>query len=301
MNPIKLSKKITICIFIFSSAAFFYSQILVWGNYFNRAHVNYFDASYRLGLAESYFALLQHAKAEEEFLKAIRLDRTNPLVHYKLANFYASYPDGTKLSQAHNEYRKAILYSERDFQLKILEEIYKNHTQDYLLLREIVPKTDRTIYVFAEFLRDKKIYSEAILEFGQAIRLGSKTRNNEILAGSYNWIGIIYMWQGKFDEAVKNFDMASALTENNAHKSWVFRNLGNAYMNMGNLEKAKEAYEKAIKKDPKKGINYYGLGNVYEKMGLTARAHRYYQMAMKFGLDEYTKSQIFKKLELLKD
>lgn len=301
MNPIKLSKKITICIFICSCAAFFYSQILVWGNYFNRGHVNYFAPSLHLELAGKYLSSNDVRMAEDEFRKAVRLDPTSPFVRYKLANYYASYSDTDKLSRAYAEYNKAMLYSERDFQLKILEEIYKNHTQDYLLLREIVPKTDRTIYVFAEFLLDKKIYSEAILEFEQAILLANQARNSEILTGSYNWIGIIYMWQGKFDEAVKNFNMAAALTEDNAYKSWIFRNLGNAYLNIGDLKKAKEAYEKAIRNDPKKGINYYGLGDVYEKMGQKAQARHYYQMALNFRLDEYTKSQIFKKLELLKD
>jgi len=296
----KISKEAAKFVFLFSIAAFFYSQMLVWGNYFNPSFINYFDSFYHLELAGKCLSLDDPQMAEDEFRKAIALNPTNPFAHYKLANYYASRPNADKLNLAYVEYNKAMLYSERKFQLKILEEIYKNHAQDYSLLKDIVPKTDKAVYLFAEFLRDKKLYDEAILEFKEAVVLADQTHKNGITAVSYNWIAIIYMWQGKLDEAIEYFNRGLKPAKDIRFKSWMLRNLGSAYLNIGEYKKAEDALKNAIKNDPKIAANYYVLGNVYERMDRIDEAKEYYRKALKFKPDEYTKNQSIKKLEELK-
>jgi len=252
------------------------------------------DAQYHLQRGIDY-------ASEDEFRKAVKLSPTNPAAHYQLANYYARYAGGVRLNQAYEEYKKAALFSDKKFQRNILEEIYKINPQDYPRLKEIMPDTAAAKHSLAEFLRDKKLYDESISEYREAVLLAGNSNNDLILEDSYNWIAILYMWQEKYEYAVENFNKALDIVKDRAYKSWILRNLGNTYTNMKNFDKAKSAYEQAIKNDPANWVNYYGIGSVYEAMELNSKADRYFKMALRFNPPKDYKQQILRKLSQLKD
>lgn len=296
MRTLQLSKQTLIFVFIFSSVIVFYSQNLMWqqksGKHFES---NSMSPSYHLTLAVSYISSNDLARAEEEFQKSIKLNPTSPIIHYKIANYYVSYFGQSKSNEAFQEYKTAMLFSDKDLQIKILEEVYANVTQDYLYLKKIIPNTDTARHSFAGFLRDKKLYEDAILEYGQLIKDAS---SNYIITDSYNWTAIICLWQGKFDEAMEYFNKAVGIAKDNKYKSWIFRNLGNMYLDKGDAQKAKETYKQAIKIDPAHWANYYGIGYVCEKMGSQREAANYYRKALQLNPGDY-KPRILKRLEQL--
>ena len=196
-------------------------------NYVASLKLELFNHWPHLGLGRVYIHLQDWSKAQEEFRRAAELGFTDAQLHYKLAGYYlALFPEG-RLNDAYEEYKKALLYAEPEFQLKIMEEIYQSHAQDYNWLTAIIPDTAQARHAFAGFLREKKIYNESIAEFKKAAELVREKRENDILADSYNWIGIIYMWQANYGQAVEYFNKSLIFARDRLYKSWVFRNLGN--------------------------------------------------------------------------
>ena len=63
----------------------------------------------------------------------------------------------------------------------------------------------------------------------------------------------------------------------------VYSNLGNARKELGNLDQAKENYEKAIELDPNFAEVYHNLGNLYRDQGKFDTAKTYYQQALKLN------------------
>ena len=300
-------------VFIFSFIFILYTQFALWRQYpaekgFDTANWDerrYLDAisyqplnmHYRLKLASFYIYLGKAGPAEGQFLKAVKLDRTNSVVHYDLANFYASELGGSRLDLAAEYYKKAMSFSPEGFQPDILDNAYKNFKGDYGRLRNIVKQTDVANHMFAGFLRDKKRYKESVREFKKSVILADKNKNRYIKADSTNWIAIIYGWQGDISGAIKYFERAIDLAEDNSYKGWIYRNMGNTYLNSGDFKKAESACKKSIESDPSAAANYYTLGNVYDKIGLPRQARDCYYTALKFTNDRYLLEQISKKLK----
>lgn len=282
-------------VFIVTGALIFYSQAMLWQNYFaertgKRLELNFMDPEYHLQRASGHVI-------EEELRKAIKLDPSNAHIHVRLADYYLANSGGTTPVLALNEYRNALLFSSKEQHAEILEKAYAKISQDYLILKKIVPDTDTARHSFAAFLRDKKLYEEASTEYK---RLTENTSNRYILADSYNWTAIIYMWQNNFSEAIKYFYKAADTTENNEYRSWIFCNLGNIYLSTFEYKKAESAFRAAIKNYNKMAAGYYGLGSVYENTGDRAKARSYYQKTLKYRPDDYIKSQAKKKIEELR-
>jgi len=107
--------------------------------------------------------------------------------------------------------------------------------------------------------------------------------------------GIAYENKGLADKAV------SALTEikidklSSNEESLLHYHLGVNYHNLGELEKAKTEYEKAIQKNPKFAEGYYGLGLVYHKLGKEQLAWE--QLKVIKDLDMELAKKLFRTIE----
>lgn len=258
------------------------------------------NAFYHLRLGLNYIYMHRQDKAAQELEKARILNPTDTDLHYDLANYYANYFDKSKLTQSYEGYKTAILFADHARRLSILQEIFTRYFHDYAQLQDVIPDTDAARYAFAEFLRREKLYDESILELQRAIVLAEKNHNENILRDSYNWVGIIYFWKGEFYKAINYLSKALIFAKDKAYKSWIFSNLGHAYLRINEYQKAKDAYEMAITYEPMEGYNYYALGNLYEIMGSKSKALDYYRTAMRFNLNESLVSEINKKLEEVK-
>jgi len=104
----------------------------------------------------------------------------------------------------------------------------------------------------SKFVQDKK-YKEAVREFEVAVSIDPKSANaNRLLALSL-------AKTGELDKAVEYAVKAVQLEPNYS----VYYLLGLLYSNQGQFDKAAEAYEEALKLNPKSYETWHQLGKVY--------------------------------------
>jgi len=82
-------------------------------------------------------------------------------------------------------------------------------------------------------------------------------------------LGMEYYEQGKYDEAIAEFQRAIELDPDSSESH---RNLGAAYLEQGKLDEAVASYEKAIELDPGFGEAYGDLAAAYIDLGKLAEA-----------------------------
>lgn len=87
-----------------------------------------------------------------------------------------------------------------------------------------------------------KNYSKAIEELSELIKMVPDKS-----AGYYNNIGMCYMDQEMYKEAIQNFEMAA---KKDVKFSSAYNNIGTCYERMNDIPKAKDSYRKAIEIDP---------------------------------------------------
>lgn len=91
---------------------------------------------------------------------------------------------------------------------------------------------------------DKENYETSSSKYMEAVQL-----NNKEFVAHYNLGNSLYK-RKLFDEAKAEFEKAEKLANNFSDKSAVLYNLGNAYMQQQNSQKAAELYKQALKQDP---------------------------------------------------
>ena len=88
-------------------------------------------------------------------------------------------------------------------------------------------------------------------------------KNLLLVASSYENLGRSLLRQGKHEEALQNFQRAVELVPDNA----MYRDLvGNAYLELKQLDEAQKVLEKAIEIDPSYPLAHYDLGVVYSRI-----------------------------------
>ena len=108
----------------------------------------------------------------------------------------------------------------------------------------------------------------------QKLRLLQKP---DCAASHYN-LGVVYMNQGKFDEAIESFEGS---IDHGVRMFEAFVNLGYIYFKDGDLEKVVKANLRAIEIEPRYARGYANLGFAYLQMGKTDEAIE----ALKKGLE----------------
>jgi tetratricopeptide (TPR) repeat protein len=257
------------------------------------------NASYHLRLANIYIATGRSQQAETELKKAIKLNPADYQAHYRLAHYYAFRAGMPILDEAYGEYKTALFLADDKQRFYILDEIYPNIAQDVAELIKFIPKGAQAMYDLAVFLKDKKRYKEAWGVFMETIVLARQEGALQMEVNAYNWLGVIQLRQGRFDEAVSILERARTIMPENG---WTLRNLGWAYLQKGEFDKAEYLYKKSLQLEPNEGWGYYGLGEVYEKRNWPREAIFNYRNALRLGLgDPASEKTVTEKLQALQN
>ena len=115
-------------------------------------------------------------------------------------------------------------------------------------------------------------------------------KNLQLTAASNFNLGLALHWQEKYDDALAYFLHAVEFNPDNA-PYWDM--VGNAWLELNDLENAKKAFERAIGLDPSLASAQYDLGVVFSRMnGKEAEAMKQFRQAIaldeKFPLPYYT-------------
>ena len=113
--------------------------------------------------------------------------------------------------------------------------------------------------------------------FVQAIKLHSSYPGT--LPNAWNNLGLLATREGKYAEAIQNFQEALRLSPDHLV---ALTNLGNAYRQQKQWEEARKTLERATVIDPQDPETNYGLGMVYAQLNDSDRAYNYLQKALKF-------------------
>jgi tetratricopeptide (TPR) repeat protein len=115
-------------------------------------------------------------------------------------------------------------------------------------------------------------------EWASAIAaLNDAIREFQELPEPYNALGIAFLEQGRFTEAVNYFREASGRAPD-----WAFpwHNLAITYVEQGNFHEAEQTYQTAIKHAPHRPYLHYNLGLLYQRLYRLSEADERYEDAL---------------------
>ena len=108
---------------------------------------------------------------------------------------------------------------------------------------------------------DQKKYSDAEVNYRKTITAGKNVKE-----GSYN-LGNAYFKQGKYEEAVKQYEGVGALKSlSQEDVSKTYHNLGNAFMKEEKYPESIQAYKNALKANPKDNDTRYNLAYAQSRL-----------------------------------
>jgi tetratricopeptide (TPR) repeat protein len=110
-----------------------------------------------------------------------------------------------------------------------------------------------------DLYKDQK-FSDAEVNYRKALE-----KEKELVQGHFN-LGDALTKQGKFDEAVKEYENALAKAEGNETKAYAHYNIGNSLMKQQKYKDAVQSYIDALKVDPKDEDSKYNLSYALEKL-----------------------------------
>ncbi len=252
------------------------------------------DLKYQVLLADLYLANDLQDKAFKVYQEILEKDSQNPYANLSLYDYYKNKGEENKASEA---IKKAFASPDLDVdtKVKILLSYYsateRRLKKEALELNKIVikthPKEAKAYTIYADFLyRDKKLESAKenylkALEFdnsklpiwNQLIFIESELQDNvSLLRDSkaaielfpnqplfYFFYGATNLQKKEFEEAVEYLNIGKDyVIENPPLLAQFYANLGDGYNGLKQYEKSDEAYEEALKIEPK---NIYVLNN----------------------------------------
>ena len=103
---------------------------------------------------------------------------------------------------------------------------------------------------------------------GEAINILKKaTEIKQDFAFAYTRLGILYVGQRRYEEAIEQYKKALPYQTNVLGKATIYSGLGYAYKHTGPDDEAIYYLKKAIELTPDEGTNYLALAQIYEKRG----------------------------------
>ena len=102
-------------------------------------------------------------------------------------------------------------------------------------------------------LYEKKKFSDAEVAYRKSLNKNQKSKE-----GNFN-LGDAYYKQGKFEEAVKQFESVNSQSADNKTKAAAMHNLGNSFIQSKKYQEGVDAYKQALKLNPKDEDTRYNL------------------------------------------
>ena len=124
----------------------------------------------------------------------------------------------------------------------------------------------------------KKLFTKAEEEYLAAIKLDPK------LSGAHINLGVVYLRQNRWDEAIKEFDsgLSNVLY---ATPEIAYTNMGWAYYSKGDYETAIRAFKRAIESNPRYVSAYYNQGLAYLNVNKNRKAVKAFTKAIEIFPD----------------
>jgi tetratricopeptide (TPR) repeat protein len=124
--------------------------------------------------------------------------------------------------------------------------------------------------------------AEAEKHFKEVLRIQESEQalpEETLVSDANNGLGVLYIHQGRYREAIERLELAAAdLFNRQAYMAW--GNLGWAYNELGEYEKAVEVLSRAVKQSPRFCVGYFRLGRAYVALSRYEDAERAFTSAL---------------------
>ncbi len=226
-------------------------------------------AQTNFSIAESYYYQEKYAEADEYYKKVEESSQDTSMVvaslvsqgwgNLKLKNYDESLAAFNRAEQMANEkgiltdeifLGKASFYSETGDQQQALDA--------YAKLIELFPKSDRLLEAHlgrANVFYSLQRYPEAIEEYQNVINAGNPVGTRKDIIEKANFgLAWTYLKMGQVDQSIASFQNILDKTDSSAVKVSALTQIGDAYQDLNQWDKAVEVYDKILKDYP---------GNIY--------------------------------------
>ncbi|HVI08729.1 MAG TPA: protein kinase [Candidatus Binatia bacterium] len=187
----------------------------------------------------------QYETAVTEFQTALGLEPANEQAAVSLA---LAYQHAGKLAEAEKAYQQAV----------------QAHPNSRVALNDL-----------GAFYRTRNEYEKALQMYGKVIEIAPEWY------GTYVNVGAIYTETGEYEKAVD--PLKKSISIRASYPGYV--NLGVAYFGMQKYGEAAEAYEQALKLDPKQYVIWGNLGDAYDRAGKKQQSVASFRKAIELASD----------------
>lgn len=267
--------------------------------YYNKAiRATAVKSAYYVSKAYSLRQLGSFKEAEDALKKAVILNKGDIFLRYQLAELYL---EKGNIGEALKEFRESVMLAQNhSYLISVLDRIWRI-TNDYNILKQVVPEDVRMRNDFADYLWKKGMKDAAVEEFAfifslepsvdHALRhtyfLQYAERYNEAyevcrgylkqfstngrilermawLSNKVLSIAQLYCQEKRYPDAFKIINMVSRVDPSNAQ---LYNVMAHCYSGMGRLDDTIEAREKAVSLNPRNPHYLLYLGMEYWSKG----------------------------------
>jgi serine/threonine-protein kinase len=214
------------------------------------------------------------ARASEAIQSALALDPDDPDVRVSLASVYA---ETGKNEDAIREYREALKRRPtNDVAHRKLAVALRNQgrseeaLQEYQQALAIRPNYFLNNSALGVFYYRRGQYAEAAIAFQRV------TQNQPDSAWGFINLGAAYLKGGDNERALENFERAIAI----APDEMAYSNVGAIHYAEGRYAEAARAFSEAIRLGPKNDVSHRNLGDAYLRLGQRDKARTEYERAV---------------------
>jgi len=153
---------------------------------------------------------------------------------------------------------------------------YTAALREFLKAEKLTPADPKVHYLLGISYHGKGLSDQAIAQSQKAIAL--KPNNSEV----YNYLGAIYLDQGRWDDAIASFNMALSDILYDTPTASLY-NLGRAYYEKRDYDRALKYYGSALEKDPDnvlKPLIEKNMGIIRLDKGATEEAIGHFQKSV---------------------
>lgn len=266
------------------------------------------------GLGNAYSAQDQYPEAIDAYQKVIELDPDYAWSYHQLAAIYARQG---RYSEAVTQYRKAIgrhTGTQAAASWHDLGDVYRAQARQpdaleaYRRAVRLDPQRADSWNNIGELQLEQGNTAAALDAFRQAVELDPERvtawdglgdihsaagRDEEAIDAyrrvialnptdpwAYDSLGFIYGRREEYETALDFYDKAIARFEVDEHKATAWNNIGDIHLLLGRLDKAANAYQRAIALNPRPAWPHHNLGTVHSLWQNHEQAATYYQQAI---------------------
>lgn len=203
------------------------------------------NADYRANLGYVLWKLARSAEAIQAEREALKIDPRNYTANYQLGRFLLRTGDKDLIKEAAEKLRKALEIDPRQYEVRFeLIAAFRElgDTAAALgqldLLQDAKPSDARVFYVAGLLNADRGDLKSAIADFGEAIRLDPN------LYGAWQDLGLAYVKQGRWADAVNAFAELAKRQQNSVEVAYL---LSVALYNSNRIAEAESEVRRALR------------------------------------------------------